>query len=426
MSQQVSEVVEGADPYPRASKSLHLLTLLVLTCVIAYIDAQIFALLVSPIKHDLALSDAQLGTLQGVALYLSGGIASIPLAYFVDRHSRITFLRYATFAWSGCTAFSILSSGFWELFICRLGVGVAEAGLYSAAYSLIADLYPPRQRANAIFTFFAGVLCGASLAAFLGGTLIGYIDNWRAAFIAVAIPGFVLSLIFFKVKEPRRHGHIGASVAEPVESFDRFLRAHGAMLSYLGLGMFMVMVGHQALVFWMPTILTRVYGISLSRSGQLFGVAFGVGSIGGTLLAAGLTRFLLNRHGDATQLQVFRVSFLAAAVIFPLLLLAKTSIQLLLGWIALVGIVYIAMSSWPTLITNVTPNHFRGRILAMWNLLAINSAASMAPPVAGAVSDHFYSGPNGVFLACCLIGIPCCVMGPILLSRVHDLPSVVD
>lgn len=105
----------------------------VLLCMLAYIfsfiDRQILALMIEPIKADLGLSDTQFSLLHGLAFSLFYAFMGLPLAYLADRFSRPKIIAIGVVFWSIATVFCGLSKNFIQLFLSRMGVGVGEAAL---------------------------------------------------------------------------------------------------------------------------------------------------------------------------------------------------------------------------------------------------------------------------------------------------------
>ena len=93
--------------------------------------------------------------------------------------------------WSGFTALCGTATGFWQLFLYRLGVGVGEAGGVAPSYALIADYFPPQRRARALGIFSLGVPIGLGAGTLLGAYIAALID-WRAAFLIMGVAGITL------------------------------------------------------------------------------------------------------------------------------------------------------------------------------------------------------------------------------------------
>jgi MFS family permease len=184
-------------------RSLALL-LLVIVYTFNFIDRQIVGILAVPIKADLGLSDTQLGLMGGLAFALFYTGLGIPVAMLADRFSRTWIITGALVIWSGMTAACGLAGNFWQLFLARLGVGIGEAGGVAPAYSLVADYFPPHQRARALSIYSFGIPIGSALGILFGGFIASKID-WRFAFFAVGLAGIAIAPIFrLVVKEPPR------------------------------------------------------------------------------------------------------------------------------------------------------------------------------------------------------------------------------
>ena len=125
------------------------LAMLLLVYTFNFLDRQILGILAVPIKADLGLTDAQFGAIGGLAFALLYSILGVPLAYLADRTSRSAVIAGSLAVWSGFTALCGMATGYWQLFLYRLGVGVGEAGGVAPSYALIADYFPTEKRARA-------------------------------------------------------------------------------------------------------------------------------------------------------------------------------------------------------------------------------------------------------------------------------------
>lgn len=176
--------------------------LLALINVLNYVDRSIIFVLFEPIKRDLNLTDTQLGWL-GSAYVMVYALSAVPLGILSDLKSRRAVIATGVAFWSSFTALGGLARGFWQLFFCRSMVGVGEASYTPAAQSLIADYFPGRGRALALGIFWGGLALGGVLGIWVGGELEG-LYGWRAAFLAVGIPGFILAMLAAQLRDPAR------------------------------------------------------------------------------------------------------------------------------------------------------------------------------------------------------------------------------
>ena len=109
---------------------------------------QILNLLVGPIQRDLGLSDTRMSVLQGLAFAIFYTVMGLPLGRLADQVSRRRLIMVGIAIWSVMTALSGLARDFQELFLARIGVGIGEAALSPAAYSL--NVLFPRMMAPAL------------------------------------------------------------------------------------------------------------------------------------------------------------------------------------------------------------------------------------------------------------------------------------
>lgn len=197
----------------------YVLAILVFVYMLNFVDRQIIGILAAPLKQEFQLSDSQFGLLGGIAFASVYSTLAIPLAWLADRSSRVWIMTGALTVWSGFTALCGIAGSFGQLFLFRMGVGVGEAGGVAPAYSLIADYFPPNQRARAMAAFAFGIPLGTA-----GGTLIGGLlaaqYGWRTAFIAVGVIGVLVApLLRLTVRDPKRGG-ADAAAAKAVPGAD--------------------------------------------------------------------------------------------------------------------------------------------------------------------------------------------------------------
>ena len=192
-------------PYPAPARAWVTVTILMLAYVLSFIDRQILNLLVGPIRRDLAISDTEMSLLMGFSFALFYTLCGIPLGRLADRTSRRGLIAAGVLVWSAMTAACGLARHYWHFLFARVGVGAGEAALSPAAYSLIADSFPPERRATAISVYSMGIYVGSGLAFLLGGVviqfasaqgdmtlpLVGTIRPWQLIFLLLGVVGVV-------------------------------------------------------------------------------------------------------------------------------------------------------------------------------------------------------------------------------------------
>ena len=228
----------------------YVLAVLVVVYIFNFVDRNILSILAEDIKADLGVTDAQLGFLYGTVFAVFYAVFGIPLARFADVWTRRSLIAAGLGFWSLMTAASGLARSFGALAVCRVGVGIGEASASPAAYSMLADYFPPRLRATAISIYAGGVFVGAGIGLFLGGYILEAWDiayptdapfrlkGWQVAFMAVGIPGLIMALWVRTLREPTRgisEGLIAEQHPAPFKLLGRELAAVIPPLNVIGL-----------------------------------------------------------------------------------------------------------------------------------------------------------------------------------------------
>jgi hypothetical protein len=240
--------VEESTRKPSLRYAWYVVIVLMACFALSFIDRQILSLLVGPIKTDLGISDTRIGLLQGLAFALFYTAMGLPLGRIADTWSRRGLIAVSIMIWSCFTAACSFARTFASLFVTRIGVGIGEAGLSPAAYSMIADYFVKEQLGVAMSVYYMGVFIGSSLALLLGGLtidavakmasitlpIIGSMAPWRLTFLVVALPGIPFALLMYTIKEPVRRDLLRAAgganklgisegASNPLEVRDRYL-----------------------------------------------------------------------------------------------------------------------------------------------------------------------------------------------------------
>ncbi len=327
-----------SDAYTR-----YVLGLLFVGYVFNFIDRQILAILLQPIKEELGASDTAMGLLTGIAFALFYTFAGIPIARLADRSVRRSIIAAGLTVWSLLTAVSGLVRSFTELALARVGVGIGEAAFVPPAHSLISDYFPPARRATALAVFSMGVHVGTAFGFLLGGWIAQYF-GWRRAFFAVGLPGLLLALLVrFTVREPPRGRHDARAAAGAQESARAVMATLWQRRSFrhLALAAALHSFGGYAFAVWGPPFFVRVHGMTPGELGTWLGAILGIGgalgSVGGGLLADRFGAVDLRRRlylpAVATLLQIpFIAAILTMAAWRPAMLMLIPSAFLSAVW----------------------------------------------------------------------------------------------
>jgi predicted MFS family arabinose efflux permease len=272
---------------PRIAGRYWTLAILTLVYTFNHVDRQILVILLEPIKTELGLRDSELGILTGLAFAAFYATLGIPVAMWADRGNRRNIIALSLALWSGMTALSGLSVSYWQLLLARMGVGVGEAGGTPPATSIIADLYPPSQRATALGIYTSGIGLGI-MGGFAFGGLIYQAWGWRAAFFAAGVPGIVLALLVrFTVREPVRGLADATAPTGDAPTLRETLAFLGGQRSFLWLlaGCLLICISANAFLVFTGSHLQRTYGLKPGDVAlPLGGLIGGLGSFGAVVI----------------------------------------------------------------------------------------------------------------------------------------------
>ncbi|WP_228242675.1 MFS transporter [Porphyrobacter sp. GA68] len=216
--------------------SWYALSVLVVVYVLNFVDRQILSILANDIKADLNLTDADLGFLYGTAFAVFYALFGIPLGRLADTWHRVRLMTAGLALWSFMTAVSGFARNGTQITLARIGVGVGEASASPAAYSLISDYFPARLRATALAIYSSGIYIGGGVSLFIGGLIVENwnrtypaggplgLVGWQAAFVAVGLPGLLLAILVFTLREPVRGAIDGLPTPPHPNPFGVFVR----------------------------------------------------------------------------------------------------------------------------------------------------------------------------------------------------------
>src|SRR5271166_4060228 len=226
---RVSTLSSTAIEVPRAQaapSSILRWYVLILTCMIYAIniaDRYVVSTVLEPIRLELHLSDAGAAFLTGGPLAFFYVTFGIPISWLADRANRRNILAISLIVWSGFTALCGLSRSYWQFLFGRIGVGVGEAGGTPPSTAIVSDYFPADRRPMAMTVLALGAPIGAYLGYNIAGA-IAHAYTWRAAFLALGVPGLVVGVIvYLTVREPKR-GRLDAIVDEIKPTFLESLR----------------------------------------------------------------------------------------------------------------------------------------------------------------------------------------------------------
>jgi predicted MFS family arabinose efflux permease len=250
------------------------LLLFTLVSTFSFIDRIIVQALVQPIKAELRVSDTQMGLLGGLTFAALYALLSIPIARLAERKSRVVIISISTALWSAATAISGFASTFTHLLFARVAVGIGEAAGSPATSSVLADYFPPQQRATALGLYGLGVPLGALIGSSVGG-FIALHWGWRAAFLIVGLPGTVLAVLqWLTVREPTRGQNDPGVDATQTPPFMAVLRRFWDRPSLINVifGATLSTIAGYGVSYFLTAYLSRRFGLNYAQAGLVFGL----------------------------------------------------------------------------------------------------------------------------------------------------------
>ncbi len=376
--------------------------------VFSFVDRQILSLLVGPMKRDLALSDTQVSLLMGTSFALFYSVCGIPLGRLADSRSRRLLIGVGLALWSLMTAGCGLARHYWQLLLLRMGVGVGEAALGPAAYSIITDSFPPGRLATAISVYSMGIYIGSGLAFLLGGIVIGAVSGestlalpvvgairpWQLVFFVVGLPGLALTLLLFTIREPERRGLRAAAGATPaglpLGEVLAYLRENWRTFVCHNLGFALLSFSSYGIGAWIPTFLQRTHGMSPRDAGIWYGAIVMLAGTAGIVSGGRLADWLAARGRSDSKLRAGCFAALAGlpfGLLFPLVPSAE------LALLALVPTAFTTSMPFgcaAAAIQQMMPNAMRGQASSLYLFVTNLIGLGLGPTAVALCTDYLF------------------------------------
>jgi len=376
---------------------------LTLAYMLSFIDRSILSLMVGPIREDLGISDTEFSLLHGLAFALFYTILGVPIARLADRSNRRNLIVIGVAFWSIMTAACGLARSFGQLFITRMGVGIGEAALSPAAYSMIADMFPRHQLGRALGVYSSGVYLGIGLSFVLGGVLVdvltqagnvvlplvGELRPWQLTFVIVGAPGVLISLWIYTLREPQRSIDFvptGVPMSQVIAYLMQNLRTYG--LHFVGFSM--VTLLYNGIIAWSAEYFIRIHGMTRGTVGPTLGIivlVFGAsGIICGGLLADRLAK---RGYSDAP----IRAALIGVVALVPFAILAPLQTDAQLSLLLFCPMMFLG--SFPfgpaaTALQLVSPPNMRAQFSAVYLFFVNLTGIGFGATITALVTDYVF------------------------------------
>ena len=416
--------------YPSSARAWATVAILMVAYVLSFVDRQILNLLVEPIRRDLAINDTQMSLLMGLSFALFYTVCGIPLGRVADTRSRRGLIAVGILFWSAATAACGMAKMYWQFLLCRIGVGVGEAALSPAAYSLIADSFPAERRASAISVYSMGVYLGSGLAFLVGGLVIqfasaqgdvtlpvlGEVRPWQLIFLILGVAGVFFTLLMLAIKEPVRRG-AGAGVAVPLSEVGRYIRANRRTVLLHNFGFAGLAFAGYGSAAWIPTFYIRTYGWDAGQVGIVYGCIVAVFGCLGIVFGGRLADLMAKRGRSDANMRVGLYAALGAlpmVVLFPLMDSAFWASMLLAPAVFCLSMPFGVA---PAAIQEIMPNSMRGQASAIYLFVITLIGLGVGPTAVALVTDFVFADDNALRYSLLIVTTLAVLMSIILLAK---------
>jgi MFS family permease len=408
---------------PSTRYAWYVVGILTLAYTVSFIDRQIMALMIEPIRADLRISDTQVSLLIGLAFAAFYTVMGIPIARLADRHSRRAIVAVGVTVWCCMTASCGLARNYTQIFLARVGVGVGEAALSPSALSMISDLFPRGTRGRAIAVYNMGISLGAGLAMILGGLLltvvleseplhlpiVGQLHSWQTVFLLVGLPGLAIAALMTTISEPSRRERLrdgDRDLQLPLADTLRFFRLRARLYASHFFGLAMVATLAYGLLAWVPTMFIRTWGWSIGQIGVAYGIITLLAGPIAVLQASWLSeRFDARGCKDGHIRAAAYSAGMAALGAVGAALAPSPELAVIMLVPASVGTTAATASGLAGLVT-VTPNQMRAQASALYYFVVNLVSLTIGPTGIALLTDFVFRDPSALrFSVACIASV---------------------
>ncbi len=367
--------------------------LLFLLYMFDYVDRMVISSLFPFLKAEWNLTDFQCGGLVS-AVYVSIVIFTFPVSILIDRWSRRKTIGLMSLLWGVATGLGAFTNTFRQLFTTRSLIGVGEAGYAPGGSAMISAMYLVEKRSWMLGLWNASIPLGSAIGVAIGGIIATH-WGWRHALGIVAIPGIIVAVLFFFIKDYKTVGLLkkeaSNSKAEErkmvkmsiLDLFSEFIRKPSLLFTYFGIAG--VVFTTTSLITWLPTYFIRVQGMAASPAGIKSSAVLLMAIVG-----APFGGYLVDR---------WRKKKINARLIFPAITTLISAIIMFLAFTVFAGkmqyllllSVGISITAFVSAASAVTQDVVHAGLRAISYAIAVVVqnllGATMAPIAMGAISD---------------------------------------
>ena len=388
---------------PSSGRAWGMVAALFLIYVFSWLDRLSVSMLVAPIKQTMQLTDTEMSLVLGPSFAFAYAVFGVPFGWAADRYSRRAVIFFGVLAWATATVACGFAKTFEALLVARVFVGIGEAALLPAAYSLIGDAFPPNRVTVATSVFQSAGKTGSAVAFGLGGLAIAFAKTlehvdwpmhgpasyWQVTFGLVGVPGFLLAFLAFSFPEPGRRRATAEPDSAPRGELFGFLRENASLCCLVALAFTcLAMVGYS-LTSWVPSYIDRRFGWEPERYGMALSMMNILGAV--ALVVCGRTvDWLFSRGVRDAHLRFYAWTI---AVLSPVIVYAffATNPYVFLACYALIQIITVPFIVYGSaIIALLAPSRLRGRLLGLLMFVFNIAGFGGGPALVGLLTDRVF------------------------------------
>lgn len=408
-----SQAAGAERQWPSTRAAYWALFVIILATFLNFFDQTVFGMLAQRVKVDFGLTDEQLGFLGGPATIIFFVFAGIPLARLADLYPRKYVLAGGMAATGAVMGLGGMAQGFAQFVGSRMFLGAGGSAHAPAAYSMIADYFPPKKITRAFSLLQLGFIGGSTVGVLAGGKLIVmlagwpdqtvlglHVHNWQLILLGQAAMGLMAAGLLLTVKEPPRLLSTRSSVADapPLKTLGqriiaftgldaaKAIHARGRVYYPLFIGLALSAIETFGLAFWRVPFMIRTYGWDEAQIGMVMAPMLLVSQLAGIFFGGFFVEWLARRYVDA-NVRAATILFglvTVCAVASPMMPTGEASLAVMAlgGMFGLAGAVPQNAA-----IQRIAPNEMRGQVTAIY-LFMFTFFGAMGSFVVGTVAQR--------------------------------------
>jgi MFS transporter, ACS family, tartrate transporter len=333
--------------------SYRLLPFVFLIYIVNYIDRVNVSFANLRMSADLGFSDQVYGLGVGM-FYVTYVLFEIPGALIVERWSARKWIARIMISWGVITILTGFVHTAGQFYAARFVLGIAESSFFPGMIVYLTHWFRLRERSSAIACLYSAVPAASLIGSPVAGWLLGVhwwsLAGWRWLFILEGIPAIVLGIVtvLYLTDWPAQAHWLPADERDwLVSELQTELQAKKKIRTYtireafcdrrilrLIVAWFLALTGSLGTIYWIPTFVKRISGLSNRTVTSLLLIPALIG-IAGMLINGWHSDKTAERHWHTA------IPLLAAGAMFGLTILARHEAPLAIACLLLgSGILY--------------------------------------------------------------------------------------